>query len=65
MLAVPKGEDRRDLRLDPVIDVRRIEREFVRPPDQTQIFRRQDSDGTLDEAAPQRIAKQLFQRAGS
>jgi hypothetical protein len=65
MLAVPEGEDRRDLRLDDVIDVGRIEREFVGPPDQTQIFGRQNPDGTLKPAASQRIAKQFFQRAGS
>ncbi|MGY4355924.1 hypothetical protein ACVW0J_002417 [Bradyrhizobium sp. i1.7.7] len=65
MLAVPEGEDRGDLRLDDVIDVRRIEREFVGPPDQAQIFGRQNPDGTLKPAASQRIAKQFFQRAGS
>jgi len=65
VLAVPEGEDRGDLRLDDVVDVGRIEREFVGPPDKAQIFGRQDPDGTLNEAASQRIAKQFFQRAGS
>jgi hypothetical protein len=64
MLAVPEGEDRRYPRLDAAVDVGRIEREFVGPPDQTQPFGRQETDGTLNEAASQRIAKQSFQRAG-
>lgn len=61
---MPEGEDRRDLRLDALIDISRIERELVGPPDQPQIFGRQDPDGTLKQAASQRIAKQSLQRAG-
>src|SRR5262249_37643502 len=64
MLAVPEGKYRRYLRFDPLVNVGRIERELIGPPDQTQIFGRQKPDGTLKPAASQRIAKQSFQRAG-
>ena len=64
MLAVPEREDRRQLRLDDVIDIRRIEAEFVGQPDQPQILGREKTHSALNPAAAQRITKQLFQRAG-
>src|SRR5262249_16628372 len=64
MLAVPERQDRRHARLDALIDVARIKAELVGAPDQTQIFGRQNPDGTLKPAASQRIAKQFLQRAG-
>src|SRR6266403_5258386 len=56
MLAVPKREDRRLLRLDDFIDVWRIEAEFVGQPDQPQELGREKPHSALDPAAAQHIA---------
>src|SRR5271170_7825996 len=64
MLAVPERQNRRHLRLDLRIDVRRIETDFIGPPDQPQIFGREESRSALKPPAAQRITKQFFQWPG-
>ncbi len=57
MLAMPECEDRRQLRLDDLIDVGRIEAESVGQPDQPQELGREKTHSALDPAAAQHIAK--------
>jgi hypothetical protein len=64
MLAVPECQDRRLHRLDQFIDVGRIVTELVGQPDQPQILGGEKPHSTLDPAAAQHIANELFQRAG-
>ncbi len=56
MLAVPESKDHRLLRLDPFIDVRGIETEFIGQPDQPQILGREKTHSALNPAAAQHIA---------
>ena len=57
MLAVPEREDQRLVWLGPLIDVGRIEAEFVGAPDQSQIFRDEEANGQLEPAGAQQAAK--------
>ena len=57
MLAMPECQNRRPLRLDDLIDVGRIESEFIGQPDQPQELGRKKSRSALHPAAAQRIAK--------
>ena len=57
MLAVPEREDQRLVRFGPLIDVGRIEGEFVGAPDQPQIFRDEEANGLLEPAGAQQTAK--------
>jgi hypothetical protein len=64
MLAMPECQDRRSLRFDDVIDVGWIEAKFIGQPHQPQELGRDKTRSALHPGAAQRIAKQLFQRAG-
>lgn len=61
MLAVPEGEDRRHLRLDDVVDIRRIIGEAVGEPNQAQVLGREKPNGALEPAATQHITDEMFQ----
>src|SRR3569833_2693285 len=54
-LAMPERDDRRHLRLDDVINIRRLVVDAVGPPHQTQILSRLEPDSTLKPAAAQCI----------
>jgi len=50
MLAVPERDDNRHVRLDVLVDIRRIEGEAVCPPYKPQKFGRSDARSTLHPA---------------
>ena len=52
MLAMPEHEDRRQFRIDDIVDVGRFVAEAVGEPDQPQIFGRQKSDESLQRRRP-------------
>ena len=61
MLAVPERKDRGLLRFDTFIYVGRVDREFVRAPDQPEVLGGEKPDSALDAAAAEQIASQPFQ----
>ena len=64
MLAVPEGEDHRNLRLDDLVDIRRIERERVGAPHQPQERGGDEARGALKPVGARQMTYNSLQCAG-